>query len=88
MFRVFVKVQMLPPRAVQSGKNWRALNLVNWSPERIGNGRCFGFLESADAAPKSHAKLKCLLESNLTNLLIELAVTIDAGESFVKATTP
>lgn len=30
------------------------------------------FFESADAAPKSRARLKCLLESHLTNLLIEL----------------
>jgi len=48
-------------------------------------GDVSGFLESADVAPKSREKLKCLLESDLTNLLIELAVTIDAGEAFVKA---
>ena len=48
-------------------------------------GDVSGFLESADVAPKSCEKLKCLLESDLTNLLIELAVTIDAGEAFVKA---
>ena len=48
-------------------------------------GDVSGFLECADVAPKSCEKLNCLLESDLTNLLIELAVTIDAGEAFVKA---
>ena len=47
-------------------------------------GDVLGFLESGDAAPKSCEKLKCFL-SGLTNLLIELAVTIDACEAFVKA---
>ena len=44
-----------------------------------------GFLESADAAPKSREKLKRLLECDKTNLMTELAVTIDAGAAFVKA---
>ena len=43
------------------------------------------FLASIDVAPKSREKLQLLCQNNTTNLMIELAVTIDAGEPFVKA---
>lgn len=41
---------------------------------------------STDVAPKSKEKLMALLRSSPKELLVELAVTIDAGEPFVKAT--
>lgn len=44
-----------------------------------------GFLESVDAAPKRCQKLKCLLQSGLTNLLIE-PNKIDAGKAFSDGT--
>ena len=43
------------------------------------------FLTSVDVAPKSREKLLHLYQNDGTNLMIELAVTIDAGEPFVKA---
>lgn len=44
-----------------------------------------GFLANLDVSPKSREKLKLLLKNEMVNLMIELAITIDAGESFVKA---
>ena len=44
-----------------------------------------GFLESADTAPISREKLKRLTESDRTNPIIELAITVDADQGFVKA---
>ena len=44
------------------------------------------FLAVCDFAPKSCQKLQDLLQTAGTELLIELAVTIDVGEPFVKAT--
>ena len=41
---------------------------------------------SVGASPKSHRKLQQLMLSNAHELLVELAVTIDIGETFVKAT--
>ena len=43
------------------------------------------FLANIDVAPRSREKLQLLCQNDETNLMIELAVTIDAGEPFVKA---
>ena len=43
------------------------------------------FINSCDVAPKSTQKLQQLLHSSSKELLLELAVTVDAGEIFVKA---
>ena len=43
------------------------------------------FLANIDVAPRSHEKPQLLCQTDETNLMIELAVTIDAGEPFVKA---
>ena len=44
------------------------------------------FLAATDVAPKSCQKLKNLLQTAGTELLIEFAVIVDVGEPFVKAT--
>ena len=44
------------------------------------------FLSNPDIAPKFKEKLQFLLQTKGKELLIELAVSIDAGEVFVKAT--
>lgn len=44
-----------------------------------------GFLANLDVSPKSREKLKLLLQNEMVNLMIELAITTDAGEPFVKA---
>ena len=44
------------------------------------------FLNNPDIAPKSREKLQLLLQSKGKELLIELAVDVDVGEVFVKAT--
>ena len=43
------------------------------------------FLTNVDVAPKSCEKVQLLCRIDATNLLIEFAVTVDAGESFIKA---
>ena len=42
------------------------------------------FLTHMDVAPRSHEKLQLLCQNDEMNLMVELAVTIDAGEPFVK----
>ena len=44
------------------------------------------FLSNQDVAPKSKEKLLLLLQMKANELLIELAVNVDVGEVFVKAT--
>ena len=43
------------------------------------------FIASIDVALRSCERLQLLCRTDKTNLMTELAVTIDAGESFVKA---
>lgn len=43
------------------------------------------FLTQTDVAPRSREKLQLLCQNDEMNLMIELAVTIDAGEPFIKA---
>lgn len=43
------------------------------------------FLASINVAPRSREKLQLLWQNDAVNLMIELAVTIAAGEPFVKA---
>ena len=43
------------------------------------------FLANIDVASRSREKLQLLCQNDEMNLQIELAVTIDAGEPFVKA---